>query len=345
MTRNQMNRNPDEAKFTSYGRLEAAGFIVLALFMCFFAATMLAAWPNRPDSLGAWLTRLTAQAILMVMGIGMALAYASLARARLYYGRRVITTDGSGLTFTQDGFRKVVPWHQVQEYRVGVVQDVLIAAGERIAITGGGPGLREIVKRHLPCGAKLTHLPGWYEWLGNEPPASAGQTTIWPNQATFRYSAGLIAWYLGGGVAMLGLTGVWVYPCVSWAGLGPEFIGEAVPAIAAAAVAAAFYAILGLPLTWGGVVLLRHRREVIETNDCGISLVRGDDRLSILWQEVQRFEVTRYYYRIVSADRLIAAAVPWFFGNPELRRIIERNLLPTATYPRPRSFWRRRSAP
>jgi hypothetical protein len=344
MTHKQTSRNPDEAKFTSYGRLEAAGFIVLALMGCLLAGMALAPWPNRPVSLGAWLGRFAMQAILMVMGVGMALAYASLARARLHFGRRVITTDASGLTFTQDSLRKVVPWHEVQEYIVGAFHDALIAADERIAITGGGPKLRAIIMRRLPRGAKLTHLPGWYEWLGIEPPASVGQTTIWPNQATFRYSAGLIAWYLGGTLVLLVLAGVWVQPILTWAGLGPEFIGETAPAILVAALAAAFYAILGLPLAWSGVILLRHHRDVIETDDSGVSLLRGDDRSTITWQEVQRFEVGRFYYRIIAADRVIAAAVPWFFGNPELRRIIEHNLPPTATYRRPRGVWRRRQA-
>ena len=343
MTREQTSRNPDEAKFTSYGRLEAVGFVVLALVGCCFAGMMLGVSPNRPTSPGAWLGRCALQAIGVAMGVATALAYVSLARARLCYGRQVATTDGSALTFTQDGSQKVVPWQQVQEYRVGVFQDVVVAAGERIAIARGGPRLRAIVWRHLPRGARLVYLPSWYQWLGIEPPASAGHLTIWPNQATFRYSARLIVGHLGGSLAMLAYAGIWAHRALSWAGIDPEFISEAAPAIAVAAVLAAFHAILAVLLVCSGVILLRHRREVIETDDDGISLVRGDDRLTIPWQEVQRFEVTRYYYRVVAADRLIAAAVPWFFGNSELRRIIEHNLPPTAIYRRRRALWGIRS--
>ena len=55
MTREQTSRNVDEAKFTSYGRLEAVAFLVLALVGCWFAGMVLVPWSNPPSSLGAWL--------------------------------------------------------------------------------------------------------------------------------------------------------------------------------------------------------------------------------------------------------------------------------------------------
>jgi len=341
MWRTRASPGPDEATFTSYGRLEAIVFLALALAMCVGAGALLGGgWPNRSASPGAWLGRCVLQATVVLMCVAAALFYANLARPRLSYRRQVVTTDSSALTFTQDGLHKVVPWEQVEEFRVGGFQDVLVGAGERIAITGGNRNLRAIVRQHLPRGAKLAYLPGWHELLGIEPPASAKHSIIWPNHAIFRHSSAVIAWCLGVSLALLGYAGIWVHLIASWAGIDPEFISEVKPAIVVSAVFAANYVIVALVLAWGGVSLLRHRREVVETDDHRISMIRGDNRLTIPWHGVQRFEVTCYYYRIVAADRVIVVAVPGFCGNPELRRIIERNLPPTATYRHRRGLWR-----
>jgi len=343
MWRKRASRGPDEATFTSYGRLEAIVLLALALTMCVGAGALLGdGWPNRSASVGAWLGRCVLQATLVLMCVAAALFYANLARPRLSYWRQAATTDSSALTFTQDGLHKVVPWEQVEEYRRGFYQDALVGAGERIAITGSKSNLCAIVRRHLPRGAKPVYLPRWRELLGIEPPASAKHSIIWPNQAIFKHSSAVIAWYLGLSLALLGDAGIWVHRIASWAGIDPQFIGEVKPAIVVPAVLICFYAVLALVLARSGVSLLRHRGEAIETNDQGISMIRGHNRLTIPWHEVQRFEVRRYYYRIVAADRVILVAVPGLCGNPELRGIIERNLPPTATYRHRRGWWRAR---
>jgi len=339
MWRKRAPRGPDIATFTFYGRLEAVALLVVAFAACVSAGMLLGdGWPNRSASVAVWLSRCALQAAVVLMGVAGALFCANLARPRLSYHRQLVTTDSFGLTLTQDGSQKTLAWAQVEAYEHGAFQDVLAGAGERLLVSGG-PALCANIRRHLPTGARFARVPVWYEWLGITAPASTEHSIIWPNQAIFRYQCSVIAGHLGVGLALLALTGIWVHRALSWAGIGPEFINEAKPAIAISAVFAALYAIGALVLVWAGVILLRHRHEAIETDDHGISMIRGCDRLTIPWNDVQRFEITRYHYRIVALDRVIVVAVPWFCGNPELQRIIERNLAPTSTYRRRRAWW------